>query len=185
MRVFILYLVSAIILLVAAVVIFRILFWRDYQQKGQLSPLSTLLGSLIWFCWGGFPMIYGPKDWPEVHVWAFFGFIGKVALWGGLAIVVLGIAQLGLVKAFGQQQSELKQTGFYRFSRNPQIVSCALYGIGFAILWPSLYALGWLLLFVPLAHIMVLVEEEHLRRKYGDAYWRYCERVPRYLGFRR
>jgi protein-S-isoprenylcysteine O-methyltransferase Ste14 len=32
---------------------------------------------------------------------------------------------------------------------------------------------------------MVLTEEEHLRAVHGEAYVRYCERVPRYIGFRR
>ena len=31
---------------------------------------------------------------------------------------------------------------------------------------------------------MVLTEEEHLRRVFGEDYARYCDRVPRYLGGR-
>ncbi|MBF8295644.1 MAG: hypothetical protein HW389_2189 [Bacteroidetes bacterium] len=30
-----------------------------------------------------------------------------------------------------------------------------------------------------------MTEEEHLRSIYGEEYERYCERVPRYLGFPR
>lgn len=57
-----------------------------------------------------------------------------------------------------------------------------LYVIGFATLWPSLYALAWALLYVPIIHMMVFTEEAHLHKAYGKEYERYLERVPRYLG---
>ncbi len=178
-------LISAFLLLAAAYAIFRILFRRDYRQKGQLTPLSALLGTLVWFCWGGFPAIYASRDWPATHVDPILGIPGKIFLWSGLAIMLFGIVQLGLLRAFGRRQTILKQIGFYRFSRNPQIIGCALYGIGFAALWPSWCALIWIALFAPVAHLMVLTEEEHLRKKHGETYVRYCERTPRYLPYKR
>lgn len=54
--------------------------------------------------------------------------------------------------------------------------------IGVAILWPSWYALGWVILAAGF-HMMVLTEEENLRNVYGEEYTQYCKRVPRYLGF--
>jgi len=54
--------------------------------------------------------------------------------------------------------------------------------IGVAVLWPSWYALGWVLL-AAVFHIMVLTEEENLRNVYGEEYTQYCKRVPRYIGF--
>jgi protein-S-isoprenylcysteine O-methyltransferase Ste14 len=47
------------------------------------------------------------------------------------------------------------------------------------------YALGWLALFVAMAHMMALTEEEHLRNIHGATYEQYCKRVPRYFGFSR
>ena len=55
--------------------------------------------------------------------------------------------------------------------------------IGLALLWPSWYALGWVVLFGLITHTMVLAEEEHLRRMHKEEYDRYCENVPRYIGF--
>jgi protein-S-isoprenylcysteine O-methyltransferase Ste14 len=76
------------------------------------------------------------------------------------------------------------QAGCYRISRNPQVLGCFLFGIGFAVLWPSWYALGWVMLYVVIAHMMVHSEEEHLCNTYGEEYVNYSERVPRCIGFR-
>jgi protein-S-isoprenylcysteine O-methyltransferase Ste14 len=178
-----LYLTSAFLLLVAALVAFRLFGRRDYQRKGRPTPFSLFLQTLIFFLWGGFPYIYGPSDWPAVHLGPILEAIGWIALGVGLAVMFAAMAGLGLRRTFGQEPNLLKQTGLYRLTRNPQIVGCGLYGIGFALLWPSWYALGWAVLYAAIAHMMVLTEEEHLRDVHGEAYLRYCERVPRYLGF--
>jgi protein-S-isoprenylcysteine O-methyltransferase Ste14 len=44
---------------------------------------------------------------------------------------------------------------------------------------------GWLVLFATMANLMILAEEEHLHKIYGEEYERYCKQVPRYLGFSR
>ena len=185
MTVLAVYLISAFLLLVAAFVVFRILFRRDYRRKGRLTPFSSLVGTLIFFLWGGFPYIYGPSDWPTVHVGPILRAIGGISIALGLAIMFLAMARLGLRQTFGQGANVLQQTGFYRMTRNPQALGCVLYGIGFAVLWPSWYALGWVTLFAAIAHLMILTEEEHLRNVHGEEYVQYCKRVPRYLAFPR
>ncbi len=50
------------------------------------------------------------------------------------------------------------------------------------MVFQSWHALGLVVLFAAIAHLMVLTEEEHLRRVFGEEYARYCARVPRYLG---
>jgi protein-S-isoprenylcysteine O-methyltransferase Ste14 len=107
--------------------------------------------------------------------------MGAVPVILGLAVVIAGMTSIGLRNTFGQPEG-LKQTGVYGLTRNPQIVGYGLFAIGTAMLWPSWYALGWVVLYGAIAHMMVLTEEEHLRNVYGEEYVRYCERVPRYLG---
>lgn len=177
------YLLSGFLLLFSGYGILHRLFQRDYRRHGRLSLPVILLGSLVFFAWGGFPIVYGVKDWPVVHVGFGWRLFGSILLWGGLVVMFLGMAQLGIWRAFGQRKDALIQQGFYRFSRNPQIVGCALYGVGFAVLWPSWYALGWVLMFAFLAHVMVLTEEAHLRRLFGEPYNEYCRRVARYAGW--
>ncbi len=176
------YLVASFLLLLASFLILRISFRYDYFKRGRLSPFTILAGTLIFFIWGGFPYIFGPKDWPAVHVSPLQRILGLGALFAGLALMFSSMTLLGIWRSMGQNQSALVERGFYRLSRNPQVVGCDLYGIGFAILWPSWYALGWVLMLPVMTHMMVLTEEEHLRNAYGDKYISYCQRVPRYLG---
>jgi protein-S-isoprenylcysteine O-methyltransferase Ste14 len=57
--------------------------------------------------------------------------------------------------------------------------------IGSAIQWPSWYALGWVLLYGAIAHMMVLTEEGHLLDVHGADYESYRKRVPRCFGLPR
>jgi protein-S-isoprenylcysteine O-methyltransferase Ste14 len=88
---------------------------------------------------------------------------------------------LGVLRSLGLGTVKLEQSGLYRLSRNPQVLACTLYVIGFVMLWPSWYSVGWLLLYMVMIHRMVLTEEEHLLRTHGKQYELYCERVPRYI----
>jgi protein-S-isoprenylcysteine O-methyltransferase Ste14 len=78
----------------------------------------------------------------------------------------------------------LAQSGIYRKSRNPQALACGLYVLGFTVLWPLWYALGWAILYAILIHIMIITEEEHLLRAHGEGYVKYGRDVPRYFSLR-
>jgi protein-S-isoprenylcysteine O-methyltransferase Ste14 len=87
----------------------------------------------------------------------------------------------GIKRAFGIHIDGLKEEGPYQISRNPQILGGYLLVIGTSLQWPSLYSLCWILLYAIITHWMVITEEEHLRRIYGEEYEEYCSKVPRYL----
>ena len=179
------YLISAFLLVVGAFVIFRIFVRRDYQQKGQLTPFSGFLELLIWFLFFSFPYTYNPPEWPweqDPHISLVLSVIGWSTIAVGAAIAFPAMLWLGLSRTMGREVNVLKQTGFYRVTRNPQIVGGALLVAGSAMLWPSWYALGWVILYAVVAHTMVLTEEEHLDKVYSEEYLRYCKRTPRYIG---
>jgi protein-S-isoprenylcysteine O-methyltransferase Ste14 len=180
------YLISAVLLLVAAFVIFRILVRRDYQLKGHLSPFTAFLELLIWILYICFPYIYNPADW--VLVWfahtpasPILKIIGSILVTGGMGIALVAMGVLGLHRTMGQQGKKLEQTWPYRVSRNPQLVGIGLVVMGIIIIWPSCYALGWGVLYFIIGHMMVLTEEEHLHWAYDQEYGRYCEQTPRYF----
>jgi protein-S-isoprenylcysteine O-methyltransferase Ste14 len=174
-------------LLVAAYLIFRVLVRRDYRRVGRLGPLTVFLEFLIWGAFVCFPTIYNPSGWwsiwfADTFVGPLLGGIGSALTIFGVAITVVAMGMLGVCRTLGQTGEVLGQRGLYRVSRNPQIVSFGVAVVGIAVLWPSWYALGWMALYVVIAHMMVLTEEEHLRKQFGETYLRYCARVPRYLG---
>ncbi|MHC5009434.1 MAG: methyltransferase family protein [Planctomycetota bacterium] len=77
--------------------------------------------------------------------------------------------------------ARLVETGPYALCRNPLVVCVLAMLLGLALAFSSV---GILLLFglaLPLAGVQVVaVEEPLLRRRFGTAYVRYAERVPRW-----
>ncbi|WP_312912157.1 methyltransferase family protein [Natronosalvus caseinilyticus] len=122
--------------------------------------------------------------------WNGLGLPRTPTLVAGLVLFVPGFAAaLAAGRDLGSEETvgltgELRTGGWYRYSRNPQYVAYLVATVGFALLANSafvaalcgLYACWWLLL--PLA------EEPWLREQYGEAYERYAEVTPRFVGLR-
>jgi protein-S-isoprenylcysteine O-methyltransferase Ste14 len=138
----------------------------------------------------GFPYLYNPPGWvrfwsPDVPVGPLLRTIGVTCTVVGVALTLGLMVWFGLRRALGLAVTGLARSGPYRLTRNPQLLAASLFVVGPALLWPSWYALGWVLLYGIVAHLMVLTEEEHLRRVHGEAYAAYCRQVARYLGWPR
>lgn len=181
MRELYLYLLFYFLLLSSGILILRYIVRRAYRNHGRLGPVPATLQAVLFTIYGGFPVLYLEKDWPAVHVNPTQRGLGLILLFGGLVTLFYGMVHLGLLRSVGAGKTGLVQAGLYRHTRNPQALACGAYVLGFTLLWPSWYAAGWALLFVILIHGMVLTEEEHLRRRHGTQYERYCQQVPRYF----
>jgi protein-S-isoprenylcysteine O-methyltransferase Ste14 len=184
------YFVSVFLLLVGSFLAFRVFVRRDYQRKGRLTLFSSFLELLIWALYMSFPYTYNPPDWPwfwsqDTQVSSVLWVLGFASVTIGLVLTFITMFWFGLRRAFGLEVNELIRTGPYRVTRNPQIMGGSLLVIGSAMQRPSWYGLGWAILYGAIAHMMVLTKEEHLRNTRGEEYERYCQRVPRYLGFPR
>lgn len=156
------------------------------MEKGKLSRLPSVLQLIVWLVHAAIPYIYNPPCWP--YVWSCRPWVPAAAAGIGYRLTALGaligfgsMAWLGLRRSFGRQVGDLLQSGPYSLSRNPQIVGGMLMVVGVAWLWPSWYALGWAVLWPVMFHPMVLTEEEHLQRAFGEGSRRYCEHVARYI----
>jgi protein-S-isoprenylcysteine O-methyltransferase Ste14 len=176
------YLLAYALLLTYGLIILRVVVRREYQRRGNLSVLTATLQGLLFFLYGGFPYFYLEGDWPAVDVNLVVHVIGLTLLFGGLAILFYGMFRLGILRSLGRGGKALEISGIYRWTRNPQALACGLYVIGFAVLWPSWYALGWAALYFILIHTMILTEEEHLLHIHDQEYEDYFREVPRYLG---
>ena len=104
---------------------------------------------------------------------------------GGVLLVALAMSRLGLGESVGKQMTDLRQSGLYQYTRNPQIVFYFFVAAGYALLWPSWSGAVWVVIYMFIAHLMVRTEEEHLSRVYGDDYKQFCEKTPRYIGIPR
>jgi protein-S-isoprenylcysteine O-methyltransferase Ste14 len=101
----------------------------------------------------------------------------------GFALLFGGRSILGDSFRIGspKERTALKQTGLYRFSRNPMYVGvyatlCAavVRTLNPILLLAAMYVIA-------VHHRIVLAEEEQLRRTLGEEYRTYCSRVRRYV----
>ncbi len=94
----------------------------------------------------------------------------------GLALLTRAVADFAAPAEGG-----LRQSGLYRFSRNPMYVAYFLFFLGCALLTRSPVWLAFVLVFQVSAHWIVLSEERWCAQMFGDAYLAYAKRVRRYL----
>ena len=141
------------------------------------------------------PMLYGgafvivlvlPWFWPM----PIFGH--AVALWPGLALIVLavGIAAWGIrtMQAAGTNVNPALPTtaivtsGPFRYSRNPLYLALTLLYLGLTLAFNTWWGI---VVLIPVLIIMhrgvVLREERYLEQKFGETYRQYRSKVRRYL----
>jgi len=110
--------------------------------------------------------------------------IGAIAFVVGIGMVIGAnriFQRIGTNARPSQPTLALAITGIFRLTRNPMYVGGTLALLGIAIG----FALDWVILLLvvslPLVHYgIILREERYLERKFGDEYWRYKTKVPRY-----
>jgi protein-S-isoprenylcysteine O-methyltransferase Ste14 len=165
------------------------LFFRkvraDYREYGTTTRLSVFLEFAIFALHGMASYLFLDSRLSRVRPASASFLLGVGLMVIGLAGTLAGMARLSWGKAIGRDASGLQVTGLYRFTRNPQLVAYGLLVAGYALWWPSWSGLVWVAVYAVIAHIMVLTEEDHLRRVYGAAYDDYCRRIPRYVGIPR
>jgi protein-S-isoprenylcysteine O-methyltransferase Ste14 len=179
-------LVFAFLLLAFAYVVFRRIVRRDYLERGKLSLIASILQLLVFCGFFSFPYLFNPPEWP--YFWRLDSFETHYSQLIGLSIICLGflvafgtMAWFGIGKAFGLNVDVLIRQGPYKISRNPQILGGYFLVIGTAIQRLSLYSSGWVILYAVISYWMIITEEEHLSRVYGEEYEKYCFEIPRYL----
>lgn len=104
-------------------------------------------------------------------------FLSGLAIYlSGLALLVASVAGFAAPSPNG-----LRETGLYRFSRNPMYVAYFLVFFGCVFLTRSLPLLVFLAAFQGSAHWIILAEERWCSQQFGETYLKYRERVRRYF----
>ena len=150
----------------------------EYRRRGRLTPLGLSLVCLMLFV-PNLMLEYATSYEMPATPLDYFGVVLGI---GGLALCAASIINFNSVpKVFCLDAGQLTVTGLYRWSRNPQYVGAFLFLLGFALNDWSLWCLAALLVVATNFHLLILVEEEHLRRTFGEPYADFCSKVPRYV----
>ena len=172
-------------LLILAVVIslLALLYARwEYRKHGKLTLMGLLLLCVMLFI----PNLMLEYATRYRMPGTFLGYIGVVSGLAGLAILLWGMKHFrSIPKMLCLDTGDLTVSGPYRWSRNPQYVGWVLFLLGFALIDWSLWCLAALIIVAVSLHLLVLIEEEHLLRVFGERYAEFRRKTPRYAGWRR
>lgn len=109
---------------------------------------------------------------------------GQFFCFAGLLLFLASLISFGRSFRVGidpEHSGELVTNGVFSMSRNPIYVAFGLVLLGEFLIFSNWVLLVYLLSAVALFHRQVLLEEQFLKRHYGQDYLSYCSRVGRYL----
>ena len=153
----------------------------EYLRRGKLTLMGLLLLCAMFFV-PNLVLEYATTYEMPGTLLDYFGVFVGVA---GLALCLISITFFRSVpKVLCIDAGKLTTSGPYRWSRNPQYVGWFLFLLGFALNDWSLWCLAALIVIAISLHLLILVEEEHLRRVFGEPYVEFCHKIPRYAGWR-
>jgi len=112
-------------------------------------------------------------------------FLAAVLIGGGLILMLLAISEMRRQKTTvipHLEADKLVQSGIFKRSRNPIYLGDVLILAGLILRWDAVAALPLIpLLFWILEKRFVLPEEDRLRRKFRQDFYRYTEKTRRWL----
>jgi len=154
----------------------------EYRKRGKLSMVGLFLLCAMLFM-PNLVLEYATRyKMPDTPL----DYAGVVIGMAGIALCLISMIHFrSVLKVLCVDPGKLTISGPYRWSRNPQYVGWLFFLLGFALNDWSLWCLAALLVVAFSLHLLVLVEEEHLHRVFGEQYVEFCRKVPRYAGWRR
>lgn len=137
-------------------------------------------------------MIEMPPDWQNTKIkWLGIALIGIgicLYLLCAITFVVRGSGTPNIWFArplrflLGEEPGKMVNSGLYRFSRNPMYVGVLTTVLGEACFYQRYVLLHYFLFLVILFHlVVVMIEEPHLRKKFGKDYEEYRKKTRRWF----
>ena len=163
------------------------LFRRKKIDGGGEAPINRTLFSIskysIIILWGAMVLQSWGVSISLVEVPTFMKWVSLIFWVFGFMLLFLGRFGLGNSFRLGtpKEGTSLIVGGLFRFSRNPMYL-----GVYATVLASALYTLNPVVILlaafvVAIHHKIVLAEEEHMQKVFGQEYSDYCHRVRRYI----
>ena len=151
----------------------------EYRRRGNLSTLGLLL-LVAMFLASNLILEYATTyEMPSTPL----DYVGVLVSAAGVLLCLVGIVVFrSPLKVLCLDAGTLAVTGPYRWSRNPQYVGWFMFLLGFSLNDWSWWCLVALTIVATYLHLLILIEEEHLIRIFGEQYAKYRRSVSRYFG---
>ena len=110
--------------------------------------------------------------------------LGTVWFYAGLTVYLLGffISITALFSIASTKPGEPFTAGMYRYSRHPLAMGTLFPFIGVGIATASWLFLLLSAILAVISHFLAITEEGATAKKFGDAYLKYMEKTPRWIG---
>ena len=169
---------------------FFITIFRLLKNEGSLwgtpsiNPFLFYSGKItIFLCWGLtlIKAIIPSFGWIDVPYW--MSWTGAILLCPGTLVLLISFYHLGASLRYGLPENEtrLKTSGLYRFSRHPLYLGVFMITISCLIFFPGIVNLCIGLYCLAVHYRMLLAEEKFLAGKFGKDWEIYKARVRRFL----
>lgn len=109
---------------------------------------------------------------------------GTILILVSIGLLIATLINLRDSFRFGLNSNNLGKlitTGVFAFSRNPFFVSIEFLIIGNALLFPSLFLVGFAVATIVGIHFFIMKEERFMQENYGTEYKNYSKKTRRYL----
>jgi protein-S-isoprenylcysteine O-methyltransferase Ste14 len=155
-------------------------FWRRHQKAGYITGLlCSWLPVTVCLVWFHSDLLR--SDWPAA--WSLIAGVGLIVFEGWIFWRVhrdLGTSRLvGKTELSGE--GEMATVGIYGYVRHPRYAASFLAIIGACLLAGT--RITWIVagVWAELMLMAILLEEREMRSRFGVAYEKYCDRVPRFV----
>jgi protein-S-isoprenylcysteine O-methyltransferase Ste14 len=158
---------------------------RDVIGRPPVHPVLLVVGKAAFaFSWAVLALRLAGLDLLGVTIPA-ARLPALVALAAGTLVILAALGRLGNAARVGlpheAEQTSLKTTGVYSFSRNPVYAAAIAVCIASCAFVPHWLNIVATLIAAAAHHRIVLAEEDFLRARFGPAWDAYRARVRRYL----
>jgi len=176
---------SIIGLVMIFIIIRSLVYGYSLTGKPTIQPLFFYTAKLFFFLnW----MIFLAKalfpDFGYIPVPNYLAWTGVVLLIAGALMFIPGVLTLGSSLRYGipEENTKLKTTGIFRFSRNPLYLGLFIICIGSCLYFPDLFN-AFLCVFTIFYHLKIIkAEETFLFKRFGEEWIAYFSKVRRLLG---